>query len=73
MGFFTPGTADFQKLSKADHCCRHEFYNWIRVMHFFSQSMRIKLALPQAAWLSIFFIGKSVVLHGEGPELRTHY
>ena len=33
----------------------------------------IKLASPEAAWLSIF-IGKSVVLHlHEGPELRMHY
>ena len=41
---------------------------------FFAQSTPFKLALPQAAWLSIFFVGKSVVLHLlEGPELRTHY
>ena len=34
----------------------------------------IKLALPQAAWLSIFFVGKSVVLPVlEGPKLRTHF
>ena len=42
--------------------------------HFFAQSMHIKLASPQAARLSIFFVGKSVVLHlHEGPELRMHY
>ena len=37
--------------------------------------MLIKLALPQTAWLSIYFyIGKSVVLHlREGPELRMHF
>ena len=41
---------------------------------FFSQSMRIKLASPRAARLSIFFVLKSVVLHLlEGPELRTNY
>ena len=34
----------------------------------------IRLASPQAAWLSIFFVGNSVVLHlFEGPELRMHY
>ena len=28
----------------------------------------------QAAWLSIFFVGKSAVLHlFEGRQLRTHY
>ena len=36
--------------------------------------MLIKLTSPQAGWLSIFFEGKSVVLHLlEGPELRTRY
>ena len=37
---------------------------------FFAQSVRIKLAWPQAAQLSIhFFPGKSVVLHlCEGPD-----
>ena len=41
---------------------------------FFAQSMHIKLALTQAAWLSIFFVGKSVVFHLlDGPELRTHF
>ena len=41
---------------------------------FFTQSMCNKLALPQAGWLSIFFIGKSVVLHlCEGPESRSQY
>ena len=36
--------------------------------------MHIKLVSPQAAWLSIFFVGKSVMLHLlEGPELRTRY
>ena len=40
----------------------------------FSQSKHIKLASPQAAWLSIFFVRKPVMLHlFEGPELRTHY
>ena len=36
---------------------------------FFAQSMHIKLASPQAAWVSIFFVGKSVVLRC----WRTHY
>ena len=41
---------------------------------FFAQSMHIKLALPQGAWLSVFFIGKSEVLHlHQGPELRMYY
>ena len=36
--------------------------------------MHIKIALPQVAWLRIFFKGKSVVLHlHEGPELRMLY
>ena len=36
--------------------------------------MLIKLTSPQAGWLSIFFEGKSVVLHLlEGPELRMRY
>ena len=35
--------------------------------------MRIKLASPEAAQRSIFFVGKSVVLKLlEGPDLRTH-
>ena len=34
----------------------------------------LKLTLPQASWLSIFFVGISVVLHLlEGLELRMHY
>ena len=38
------------------------------------QSVHIKLALSQAAWLRFFFEGKSVVLHLlEGPELRMRY
>ena len=42
---------------------------------FVAQSVHIKLASPQAARLSKFFIGKSeVVLHlHEVPELRIHY
>ena len=41
---------------------------------FVAPSLRIKLALPQTARLSIFLIGKSVALHlREGPEIRTHY
>ena len=41
---------------------------------FFTQSMLFNFALPKAAQLSIFFVGKLVVLHLlEGPELRTHY
>ena len=46
------------------------------MMTFFAESMAIiRLASPQAARLSIFFIiGKYVVLHlHEGPELRMHY
>ena len=36
--------------------------------------MHIKLALPEAVWLSIFFMAKSALLQlHEGPELRTHY
>ena len=41
---------------------------------FFVQSKQIKLSSPQAAWLSIIFVGKAIVLHLlDGPELRTHY
>ena len=51
-----------------------EFYCILRSMYFYAQSLHIKLAWPQAAWLSIFFVGKSVVLHLlEGPELRMLY
>ena len=40
----------------------------------FAQYLLIKLALPQAAQLSLVLIGKSVVLHLlEEPELMTHY
>ena len=40
---------------------------------FFAQSVHIKLALPQAALLSLFF-NRSVVLHLlKGPELSMHY
>ena len=40
----------------------------------FSQSLHIKLALPQAAWLRVFFEGSSVVLQRlDGSELRPHY
>ena len=36
---------------------------------FFAQSVRIELALPQAAQLSLYFKGKSAVLHlCEGPD-----
>ena len=39
----------------------------------FVQSLRIKLALPQSAWLSIF-LEKSLVLRiNDGLELRMHY
>ena len=38
-----------------------------------SSNFFIKLALPQAAWLGIFFVGKPVVLYlFEGPELRMY-
>ena len=48
--------------------------NFLSILNFFAQSKHIKLDLPQAAWLSIFFVGKSVVFHlSEGPELRTHH
>ena len=49
------------------------FWKLIVSEFFFTQSKHIKLALPQAAWLSLFFVGKSVVLLFEGPELRTQY
>ena len=46
----------------------------VDLIYFFTQSMCINFALLQAAWLSIFFIGKLVVLHlCEGPELRAHH
>ena len=32
-------------------------------MSFFAQSLHKNLALPQAAWLGIFFVGKLVQLH----------
>ena len=39
----------------------------------YAHYMRMKIALPQAARLRIFF-EKTVLLHiCEGPELRTHY
>ena len=42
--------------------------------YFFARSAHIELDLAQAALLTIFSIGKYVVLHLlEGPELRTHY
>ena len=40
----------------------------------FAQYLLIKLALPEAAQLSLVLIGKSVALHLlEEPELMTHY
>ena len=36
--------------------------SFLVLIYFFAKSVRIELALPQAAWLSIFLIVKSVVL-----------
>ena len=48
--------------------------HWKGKYFFFGKSLHFKLALPQAAWLSMNFTGKSEVLHlYEGPDLRTHY